>query len=464
MFADNLTLALAEKEFWHSKMTVQDFNEPYIPNKHNVLFRSVLKVKDAPIDNLSIQTTFTQSNVWLQLTLYDNDIEVFTQKGKGTVTLNGALLYLAEEPIPVKLSKDDKKSVAPVVAPVTLPKHKYILEAYILPSEVDKLSAAANTRPASRGKLLTSAGKKKSKVSSAGTGPNQVLVSIPLVPSPVAPDAEFSWHLRLISTDSASIILTKDTEKDDRYRAIKENWETSSPGRMARAREQREQFVKQLDSGSLRPLRVEHRDTILKSWSLVKEDCPKALLVPEKCEEKIQKTLEEKSVYEQIPKPSVTAKTSRPPSGLMQVDASVEALSSLTGVVVSGGYAPVVLHSAELEDQAKSRKLTVQTFADSHAEMIKSRTGEKEKRSHHRKLLLDIVEQKLQEIEYLQKHDRERRDVYRAKYLAEKEEEAQTKAQANMDATRAAEMIGENEDASDKQQKAVKKAKAKQDS
>ena len=39
LFAENITPALVEREFMWSKAIVQDFEEPYIPNKNFILYR-----------------------------------------------------------------------------------------------------------------------------------------------------------------------------------------------------------------------------------------------------------------------------------------------------------------------------------------------------------------------------------------------------------------------------------------
>ena len=65
---------------------------------------------------------------------------------------------------------------------------------------------------------------------------------------------EPTWKLRLVSIDTASIVVARDTEKEDRHKAIKETWETSQPGRAAKAREARDSYLKQCDAGSIAPI------------------------------------------------------------------------------------------------------------------------------------------------------------------------------------------------------------------
>ncbi|KAJ3217012.1 hypothetical protein HDU67_008657 [Dinochytrium kinnereticum] len=70
-----------------------------------------------------------------------------------------------------------------------------------------------------------------------------------------APSMEpHSWKLRLISPDSASLIVSRDTEKEDRHKAIKDSWEASHPGRAAKAREARDSYLKQVEVGAIKPI------------------------------------------------------------------------------------------------------------------------------------------------------------------------------------------------------------------
>lgn len=52
------------------------------------------------------------------------------------------------------------------------------------------------------------------------------------------------WKLRFSSTETASLDITKDTEQDDRFKKVKDQWEQKQPGRISKARESREQFYK----------------------------------------------------------------------------------------------------------------------------------------------------------------------------------------------------------------------------
>jgi hypothetical protein len=63
---------------------------------------------------VSIQTQFSYSSIWIKLQLFDNDVEIFSTKGKGLAVIPSISLYLSDDPTPAK--KDDKKGqAAPLV-------------------------------------------------------------------------------------------------------------------------------------------------------------------------------------------------------------------------------------------------------------------------------------------------------------------------------------------------------------
>lgn len=57
---------------------------------------------------------------------------------------------------------------------------------------------------------------------------------------------ELQWDLRLISSGQLTCTLIKDTSQEERFKSIKQQWETSQSGRLLRAKESRETFVKNL--------------------------------------------------------------------------------------------------------------------------------------------------------------------------------------------------------------------------
>lgn len=62
----------------------------------------------------SMQTVFSLQNVWIKLTLFDNDVELCSSSGKGTATINNVVLHISDDPAPVKPSKEDKKGASSV--------------------------------------------------------------------------------------------------------------------------------------------------------------------------------------------------------------------------------------------------------------------------------------------------------------------------------------------------------------
>ena len=94
-------------DYW-TKAIVQDFEEVFSPNKHNILFRSSLKVKDGAVNPASLQVTFSFSDLWIRLQLFDNDIEVFSYRGRGIVTVPLFLFYSSDDGKPAEKPKDDK--------------------------------------------------------------------------------------------------------------------------------------------------------------------------------------------------------------------------------------------------------------------------------------------------------------------------------------------------------------------
>ncbi|KAJ3302382.1 hypothetical protein HDV03_005023 [Kappamyces sp. JEL0829] len=453
LFSETLSPTLVDKELWLSKMTIQDISETYVPNKHHVLFRSLLRVKDAPTNNISIQTSFSLSNVWMDLVLFDNDTVIASATGKGMATIYSAILQLSEEPTVSKQTKEDKKGNQAPAAPVA-PKHRYVLQASIPPAEAEKLTNPLYNdpnRPNSRGKQTNSAGKKKKAVASAGQptpGPTTPAGGMPgQSAAPVSPEVEFTWNLRLISSDGATVLVSKDTEKEDRYRAIKEGWEAASPGRMNKAKEHRDFFVKGLEIGQLKPLVISTPEKQLRPWVMSKESCLKVQIVPEKINTEV------------FLKPQAL-KSSRPPSAMNQPATYEEPLSSLIGKVVDRKDTVSVLQSEDFDLLSKSRQQAVVTFGEMQAEIAKRRQSEKERRGESKKILIEIAEEKMKDLEYWQHVDQERREQYRQyrqRILAEKEEEAKAKAQALLEASKAAESALEAEDANDKRKKALKK-------
>jgi len=89
------------------KPVIQEIEEPYIPNKGNILFRYVLKLKDAISNYASFQLHLSE-NVNIQFQLLESDREVCNVIGKEYVNIPLALI---EQSGADPLSKKDPKTV-----------------------------------------------------------------------------------------------------------------------------------------------------------------------------------------------------------------------------------------------------------------------------------------------------------------------------------------------------------------
>ena len=54
---------------------------------------------------------------------------------------------------------------------------------------------------------------------------------------------EVSWCLKIFSSETVAIV--KDTDKEDREKALKASWETNEPGRAEKAKKSRQKFLLQ---------------------------------------------------------------------------------------------------------------------------------------------------------------------------------------------------------------------------
>ncbi|KAJ3076534.1 hypothetical protein HDU98_002522 [Podochytrium sp. JEL0797] len=276
-----------------TKPITQDFEESYVQNKHNVLFRYVMKVKDAPENVASFQLTFSLPQVMIKLQVFDNDVEIASVSGKGIVSLHTVSLLQVIEEATVqpstaavssggkgdkkdkekeaveKKEKEEKERIAKEIATVAaatlavpIIKHRYVIQAtvqqldLIKPNSPNLLVSQDANRPSSRGSVKTPSSatpNKAKKKQSAGTG-GATAGSATSSEPPTSAGPDLFWKLRIISTDTASLTVVKDTEKEDRYKMIKDTWEASQPGRSAKAREARESYLKLVESGAIKPV------------------------------------------------------------------------------------------------------------------------------------------------------------------------------------------------------------------
>lgn len=53
--------------------------------------------------------------------------------------------------------------------------------------------------------------------------------------------ADLSWYMKVFSSETLAIV--KDTDKEDREKALKASWEANEPGRAEKAKKARAKFV-----------------------------------------------------------------------------------------------------------------------------------------------------------------------------------------------------------------------------
>jgi hypothetical protein len=273
------------------------------------------------------------------------------------------------------------------------------------------------------------------------------------------------------------MIIVKDTEKEDRYRSIKESWEANAPGRANKAKELRETYGKWCDAG-LKNLLIalpEGPEKGLRSWSLMKGEgmAPKVLIYGDRNGVGGGVTLvanaNDANVLSAGPIPitkessklggqTITAaaaaatlspsKSSRPQTALNTISAADESMAlflsnttvhSLTHKVVSAKPLPaVVLTDATCEELVRQRGAALSTSTDFHAEILRHRSLDRESRSVEKKRILEILETRARNLEAVAAIDITRREAYRLRCIADREEElAAARAKAAIEALRA---------------------------
>ncbi|KAI9208034.1 uncharacterized protein BJ171DRAFT_636543, partial [Polychytrium aggregatum] len=397
-----------------TKPSIQDFDDIYVPNKHNILFRFVVKVKDCPENCVSMQLTFAFPLVWIKLQIFENDVEIQSSKGRGITTVYA--INMVQGP-PDSASKESKS--APGSASSQSKKPKYIVQGSVEQMEFTKFVSVASTvpgdanRPPSRGAKVASAKKKKSTTPASATAATTTVVEDkPQTNEP-------AWKLRLITADPGSLVVVKDTEKEDRYKAIKDSWEAAQPGRAAKAREARESYLKSTETLS-RGMSVfkSNKSTTTKS-------------TPTGRPLTIQSFTEE------------TADESIGTAGTLGVGRLITAESGWTGLSTLPATAtPVhVLTPEDLEQREQARQQKWSAFEKIHDEVRRQRAEGKEYRARWKQLQIDKVDEKQKEVDYYRDLDVKRRDSYRQRIIKEMEDAMARKLA--LEAQRAAELIAE---------------------
>jgi hypothetical protein len=398
---------------------------------------------------ISAQVQFSCSNIWIKAQIFDNDTEIFSSQGKGSVCISNIALYISDDPIvPSKPAKEDKKQ-ATLQQPIP-PKHRYILQATILPSEIEKLSSASSdsNRPNSRNlKSASSAGKKKKSTTQPPPTPPATGQNTGNGNSNMS-EVDFSWSLRVVSSESIPLQIQKDTEKEDRYKAIKESWEAAAPGRMNKAKEVREQYLRGIDAGGVKPVVVNYNDQLLKPWTIIKKECPKAV---------IQRDREIRTPDQ---KPSLLQRLLNKPSTPSQTAAEIKEdfpIFSVKCNVIGICDTPIILGPQDFESNSLLRAKRIEIQNEIQSETVKNRINDKERRSIMKKKIVDIVEHKLRELEFWNKLDQGRREEYKAKMMIEIEE-SNAKLRAALDLqSKLSDSAEAAEEQSEKKKKVAKK-------
>jgi hypothetical protein len=390
-----------------------------------------LKVKDAPFTNASLHVSFLP-NVVISLTLFDNDVEIASARGKGCATIRSVFMHLVEETKAV-----DKKAAQ--TAPIPPPKHKYVLQAKIETS-VEKFVASQETRPNSRGPKPTSA---KSKLKNGTPGKLGT-----------TPQEDSKWKLRLVSTEPGAFQVAKDTEKEDHFRSIKESWETNSPGRLQSAREVREAYSKVMESGQISPIIISLDNINIKPWTVVKENAPRIILNSEKVKRVMESNLEIKAAGSMADVKGETKVDVKPEVKDVKVEVKPEVKEvkpelkpDLKDAKPSEKDDGILIYKSVLVDRLKAQimepdhvqksiqdQLTAIENAQNWIQDIRQlRLAEKETRAIEKRLQVECVENKQKEMESWWKIDINHRELYRQRVIKE-EDELELKLKAARDA------------------------------
>jgi hypothetical protein len=432
LLSDILPPILGEKETLSVKPSIQDLEDSYHTNKHNILFRSHLKVRDAHMTNAFIHLAFLP-NVMISLTLFDNDIEIANARGKGSATIRSVFLHLVED----SKANDTRKNPATTTIPILNQKHKYVLQAKA-ETNLEKLPNRPNTsgRPASiSGKPGSTKGKRSIAVAKIGT-------------PPAAEDSK--WKLRLIATEPGIILLiigaffvTKDTEKEDLFRSIKDGWELSQPGRLQFARDVRESYSKLVESGQISPVTILVDDRIIKPWSIVKENSPMTQITSEK-EKRVtvqEPTVETIKSYQDLKeikdskdvkdtKDGVketkeakdTAKESKEEKDVKELKEKDEGVTVYKSLILKTATAAKIMEVDHVHQSIQEVLAAIENGQKWYQEFKQLRICDKENRIAEKRMQNEVVDIKMKEMDFWLKIDLNLREQYRQRVLREAEE------------------------------------------
>ncbi|XP_059212705.1 androglobin isoform X2 [Centropristis striata] len=274
--------------------SVKEFKDYYIPNEKNLICRYLVQVTADVLGTIQFQTSKT--DVFIRLSILDQEKEVAGNTGKGHVVIPVFCFLANKAPsctddknqsqkrsptqgkgvkvldAPQKRDKDDgtagksDSSSDQHPPPTETMGHKYVVQAEVLhkswdldesqlafigllrdleknemrvhkPEDLNPSSTADHHGPKSD---TPKANKEKGKPAAHSKSSSKQEVSLDLTKA--------NWTLRVVSDKSKteSIEVMKDTERTDQIKAIKRAWEMAEPGRCAKAFQSRLKFCNQL--------------------------------------------------------------------------------------------------------------------------------------------------------------------------------------------------------------------------
>ena len=326
----------------------------------------------------------------------------------------------------------DRRIAYVLQQPASAPKMRYIVQASLInaplndskqdsmtniasiaPSEIStpspgRSAAAVNATPqmtkSTLSRTLSSAGKKKK--------PDQQHVS------------DWKWKLRVISSGTASVVMTKDTEKEDRYKAMKDAWEAANPGRLVRAKELRDSYLRGEGIGASNVASPAPKSGG-RDRSAATHSTRSSIL----------------SLYHLSQRGTTPTGSQHPMGDPLEVEATKKLI-------------PRVLLESDIQTREESRAQRASQFQKTLEEVRKERTADKEFRSQFKQLQFQPLEKLASELDSYTKEDNTRRSAYR-KYVKECEDLRIKKlAEAAQEAALAAEPVDMD---SDKKKKGGKK-------
>jgi hypothetical protein len=318
-------------------------------------------------------------------------------------------------------------------------------------------SATEANRPISRGIAKTGSGKKKRSVAGGATAAGAAATAAGGAggagAAPEGPQVgagimgltttDPCWKLRLISTDTTSLIVTKDTEKEDRYKALKDSWEQQQPGRASKAREARDAYTKQVEQGVIRPtsFTIHATKDSCKPWSILNHNNSSAVSTPavaikataappnETLSPLSQASISSKrssSYLSPLEKKEDKDEESLPEEPIAGSQSTVH-----QGVIVNWppSTGPRILTKEEIAERDEQRGKTYSQSISYQEKIRQDRVKDKEKRIAVRQHQVAVVDEKLKETELYKSEDVARREAYKLFVLKQIEDAIAKKAQ-----------------------------------